>query len=79
MNSKNQFMKKISLVSDFNKSKTGVYNFVLLDGTRLYEFEKWSNSKETLNKERERIIKINPELGNRLIIVKTEIRDFYYS
>jgi hypothetical protein len=70
-------MKKISLVNDFNKSKTGAYNFVLLDGTRLYKFEKWSNSKETLNKERKRIIKINPELGNRLIIVKTEIGDFY--
>ena len=72
-------MKKISLVNDFNKSKTGVYNFVLLDGTRLYEFEKWSNSEETLNKEMERIIKINPELGDRLIIVKTEIKNFYYS
>jgi hypothetical protein len=72
-------MKKISLASDFNKSKTGIYNFVLLDGTRLDEFEKWSNSEQTLNKERERIIKINPQLGNRLIIVKTEIEDFYHS
>ena len=74
----NESMKKISVVTDFNKAKTGVYNFVLLDGTRRYEFIKWSNSEETLNKERERIIKINPELGNRLIIVKTQIRDFYY-
>lgn len=72
-------MKKISVVGEFNKSKTGIYNFVLLDGTRLYEFERWSNNEKTLNKEREKIIKINPELGNRLIIVKTEIRDFYYS
>jgi len=72
-------MKKISLVNDFNKSKTGSYNFVLLDGTRLYKFEKWSNSKETLNKEKKMIIKINPKLGNRLIIVKTKIKDFYYS
>jgi len=30
-------MKKISVVGEFNKSKTGIYNFVLLDGTRLYE------------------------------------------
>ena len=72
-------MKKISLADDFNKSKTGIYNFVLLDGTRLYEFEKWSNIDETLKKEMDRIKKINPELGNRLIIVKTVIKDFYYS
>lgn len=69
--------KKISTANKYYKSKAGCYNFVLLDGTNMYEYTKWSNKKETLEKEKAFIIKINPDLGNRLIIVDTQIQDFY--
>jgi len=69
-------MKKVSVSNDYFKSKFGSYEYVLLDGTRLYEYNKWSNNKKTLESEKVRITKINPELGDRLVIVKTQIQDF---
>jgi len=47
-----------------------------LDGTHLYEYDKWSNNIKTLEREKIRITKLNPELGDRLVIVKTQIRVF---
>jgi len=69
-------MKKVSFADDYFKSKFGSYDYVLLDGTRLYEYDKWSNNIKTLEREKIRITKLNPELGDRLVIVKTQIRDF---
>ncbi len=69
-------MKKVSAANDYFKSKFGSYDWVLLDGNRLYEYTKWSNDKKTLEREKIRITKINPELGDRLVIVKTQIQDF---
>jgi hypothetical protein len=69
-------MKKISHANDFFRSKFGSYDWVLLDGTRTYEYTRWSNNIKTLEREMTRIRKINPELEDRLIIVKTQIEDF---
>ena len=68
-------MKKVSVANDYFKAKFGAYDWVLLDGTRLYEYTKWSNDIKTLEREKARIRKINPELGDRLVIVKTQIQD----
>ena len=69
-------MRKVSVASDYFKSKFGTYDYVLLDETRLYEYTKWSNDIKTLECEKKRIRKINLELGDRLVIVKTQIQDF---
>jgi len=71
-----KIMKKVSVANDYFKSKFGTYDWVLLDGTRLYEYTKWSNDIKTLEREKARIRKINPELGDRLVIIKTQIQDF---
>lgn len=70
-------MKKVSVANDYFKSKVGSYDWVLLDGDRLYEYTKWSSDKKTLEREKIQITKINPELGDRLVIVKTQIQDFF--
>ena len=69
-------MRKVSVANDYFKSKFGSYDYVLLDGTCRYEYTKWSNDIKTLEREKIRITKINPELGDRLVIVKTQIQDF---
>ena len=70
-------MKKISLASEFSRAKTGSYEYVLLDKQNELNFEKWSNSLDNLTAEKSRITELNPSLGNRLIIVKTIIDNFY--
>lgn len=73
----NSKSKKISVAVQYHKSKSGSFDYVLLDGTKIYEYAKWSNSAEALEREKARITKINNELGNKLIIVKTRVQDFY--
>jgi hypothetical protein len=56
-------------------SKKGKWKYILINVKRKNDFQKWSNKKETLEKEIELFKKNNPELASEFKIFETEVNE----
>jgi hypothetical protein len=56
-------------------SKKGKWKYILINVKRKNDFQKWSNKKETLEKEIELFKKNNPELASEFKIFETDVNE----